>query len=169
MAQDLVATPNISINSGSFAVVPSSVALTAAAFPIGAAINSYTIVNDLGNYLTIGASGDFSALTTGGGLFSAINNVGISQNLTVEILDPLITENNLFPLNQIQNTGCNAGTVSLLIKPATGVTATLTGSVNSNPIIKILSSNVTIDGSNNGTTSRNLTLRNTSLTDPVVI
>ena len=169
VAQDLVATPNISINSGSFNAAPSSVVLTAAAFAVGGTINSYTIVNDLGNYLTIGASGDFSALTTGGGLFSSINNVGLSQNTTVEILDPLITENNFFPLNQIQNTGCNAGTVSLLIKPAAGVTVNVAGSVASNPLIRILSSNVTIDGSNNGTTSRNLTIRNTSATTPNVI
>ncbi len=169
LAQDLAATPNISINSGSFAVLPSSVALTAAAFPINPAINNYSIVNDLGNYLTIGSFGDFNTLTTGGGLFTAINNVGISQNLTVEILDPLITENNFYPLNQIQNTGCNAGTVSLIIKPAAGVSPIITGSRPNEPIIRILSSNVTIDGSNNGTTSRNLTLRNTNTTSPLVI
>ncbi len=169
VAQDQVATPNISINSGNFAIAPASVNLTAAAFPIGGAINSYNIVNDLGNYLQVGFFGDFTNLTTAGGLFNVINNVGLSANTTVEIIDPLLTENNAHPLNQLQNTGCNAGTVSLIIKPASGVTATVTGSVPSNPLIRILSSNVTIDGSNNGTTSRNLTLQNTNATDPVVL
>lgn len=169
VAQDVAATPNISINSGSFSIAPPSVALTAAAFPIGGAISSYNIVNDLGNYITVGAFGDFNNLTTVGGLFNVINNVGLSANTTVELLDALLTENNAHPLNQIQNTGCNAGTVTLIIKPAATVTATVTGSVASNPLIRILSSNVTIDGSNNGTTSRNLTLRNTNTTDPVVI
>lgn len=169
VAQDLAATPNISINSGSFAAAPASVNLTAAAFPIGGTINSYNIVNDLGNYITVGSFGDFSNLTTAGGLFNVINNVGLSASTTVEILDPLLTENNLHPLNQVQNTGCNAGTVTLLIKPATGVNATVTGNISNNPVIRILSSNVTIDGSNNGTTSRNLTLKNTNATGPNVI
>ena len=169
LAQDLAAIPNISINSASFASMPASVALTGAAFPMGGTINNYNMVNAIGGYLTVGSFGDFNTLTTSGGLFNVINNVGLSANTTVEILDPLLTENNFHPLNQIQNTGCNAGTVTLLIKPGAGVTATVTGSVANNPVIRILSSNVTIDGSNNGTTSRNLTLRNTNTTSPLVI
>ena len=170
VAQDLVATPNISINSGSFAAAPASVNLTAAAFPIGGVINNYNIVNDLTNFITVGAAGgDFPTLTLAGGLFAVINNVGLSGNTTVEILDPLLTETNLYPLNQIQNTGCSAGTVTLLIKPAAGVTSTITGSIANSSVIRILSSNVTIDGSNNGTTSRNLTIRNTNASSPNVI
>ncbi|MFZ1454303.1 MAG: hypothetical protein WAT20_16470, partial [Ferruginibacter sp.] len=171
VAQDLVATPNISINSGSFASAPVSVNLTAAAFPIGGAINSYNIVNDLGPFLTVGGGflDDFATLTAGGGLFNSINNVGLSGNTTIEINDVSITENNFHPLNQIQNTGCNAGTVSLLIKPAAGLTPTITGNLSNNPVIRILSDNVTIDGSNNGTNSRNLTIRNTNTISPVII
>ena len=170
IAQDLAATPNIGVGSAtSFNVAPTSVALTATAFPVGGAINIYSIVNALPTFMQIGSFGDFSTLTTAGGLFSAINNVGLSGNTTVEIIDPLITENNLFPLNQLQNTGCGAGPVSLLIKPATGVTPIITGSRSNEPIIRILSSNVTIDGSNNGTSSRDLTLRNTNATSPNVI
>ena len=44
VAQDLAAIPNVTINSGTFASQPSSVALTAAAFPIGGFINSYIII-----------------------------------------------------------------------------------------------------------------------------
>ncbi|MBK8553316.1 MAG: hypothetical protein IPL53_20550, partial [Ignavibacteria bacterium] len=42
-AQDLQAEPSVSINSGTFASAPVSVALTAAAFPISGTINSYKI------------------------------------------------------------------------------------------------------------------------------
>lgn len=45
VAQDLVTTPNISINSGTFTATQTSVALTAAAFPIGGTINQYQIVD----------------------------------------------------------------------------------------------------------------------------
>lgn len=170
IAQDLAATPNIGVGSATtFSTAPASVALAASAFPVGGAINIYSIVNALPATITVGSFGDFSTLTTAGGVFSAINNVGLSGNTTIEILDPLITETNAFPLNQIQNTGCNAGPVSLLIKPAAGVTTTLTGSRSNEPIIRILSSNVIVDGSNNGTSSRDMTLTNTNTTNPNVI
>jgi len=45
VGQDLAATPNVGINSGTFAATPSSVALTGSAFPIGGTINSYTITS----------------------------------------------------------------------------------------------------------------------------
>lgn len=169
VAQDLNGTPNISINSGTFASPPSSVALTGAAFPIGGGISIYSIVNALPASITIGSFGDFSNLTAVGGLFNVINNVGLSGNTTVEIIDPLVTENNAIPLYQVVNTGCGSGTVSLLIKPAAGISPVITGSRPNEPIIRILSSNVTVDGSNNGTASRDMTLTNTSTTGPNVI
>ncbi len=170
VAQDLAATPNVGVSSGTtFASPPSSVALTGTAFPIGGLSSMYSIVNALPTFMQIGAVGDFSTFTTAGGLFNTINNVGLSGNTTVEIIDALITENNAFALNQIQNTGCNSGTVTLLIKPGGGLSPIVTGSRSNEAIIRILSSNVTIDGSNNGTTSRNLTLRNTNVNGPNVI
>ena len=170
VAQDLNGTPNVSVNSGSFASPPSSVALTSAAFPIGCCSNIYSVVIALPTFMQIGAtSPDFSNLTASGGLFNSINNVGLSGNTTVEIVDPLVTETNAVPLYQIINTGCGSGTVTLTIKPAAGVSPIVTGSRSNEPIMRILSSNVTIDGSNNGTTSRDLTLRNTNATSPNVI
>ncbi|MBL7701337.1 MAG: T9SS type A sorting domain-containing protein [Ferruginibacter sp.] len=170
IAQDLNAVPNVGLGSATtFNTAPSSVALTAANFPAGGAINIYNIINALPVLMQIGAAGDFSTLTGAGGLFNAINNVGLAGNTTVEIADALVTENNAFPLYQIQNTGCNAGTATLLIKPAAGVSPTITGSRPNDPLIRILSSNVTIDGSNNGTTSRDMTLTNTNTTGPTVI
>jgi hypothetical protein len=43
VGQDLYPTPNVSINSGTFASPPTSVNLTSSAFPIGGTINSYQI------------------------------------------------------------------------------------------------------------------------------
>jgi Secretion system C-terminal sorting domain len=168
VAQDLAATPNVGSGGTTFATPPTSVALTTPNFP-AVGINLYNIVNALPTYIQVGALGDFNTLTAASGLFSSINNIGLSGNTIIEIIDPLITETNAFPLYQIQNTGCGAGAVNLLIKPATGVSPVLTGSRSNEPIIRILSSNVTIDGSNNGTTSRDLTLINTNTTGPSVI
>ncbi|MBB6371336.1 T9SS type A sorting domain-containing protein [Chryseobacterium shigense] len=57
---------------------------------------------------------------------------------------------------------------SVVIKPT--VTATITGSIASNPVVRILGSNVTIDGSTTaGGTTRNLTFSNTATTSPSVL
>jgi len=82
VAQDL-AFPTVGIQSGTFASTPSSVALTAAAFPIGGTINSYSIVPPLLTSLTVGTGGDYLTLTGAGGLFQAINNnvLGVTRPL----------------------------------------------------------------------------------------
>jgi trimeric autotransporter adhesin len=170
VAQDLATTPNVAINSGTFAVAPASVALTGAAFPLGGTINNYTILaTGLSTTLTIGAAGDYTSLTGATGLFNAINTLGLSGNTTVNIMDASITETGAIALNQMVAGDCSASTYSLLIKPNTGVTSTLTGSLNNSALIRVLSNNVTIDGSNNGTTTRDLTITNTSVTGPTVL
>ena len=64
----------------------------------------------------------------------------------------------------------SANYTSVLIKPASGVKPTISGSVDNNALIRLYgSNNVTIDGSNNGTDSRDLTITNTSTTSPRVI
>ncbi|MDR2234784.1 MAG: T9SS type A sorting domain-containing protein [Chryseobacterium sp.] len=56
---------------------------------------------------------------------------------------------------------------SVIIKPTASVT--ISGAVSSNPLIRILGSNVTIDGSSTtGGTTRDLTFSNTSATSPTV-
>jgi hypothetical protein len=171
VAQDIAGTPNVGINSGTFTTTPSSVALTSSAFPIGGTINSYNIVSTgLSGSITIGASGNYTSLTGTSGLFNAINSVGMAGAATVTIIDPSVTETGSVALNTISNSGCTAGTVPLVIKPAASVNATLTGSVSSGPLIKINgATDVTIDGSNNSSTSRNLTIVNTATTAPTAI
>jgi parallel beta-helix repeat protein len=166
VAQDLAATPNLSINNGAFAAAPSSVNLTAAAFPIGGAINRYAIVNSLSGTVTIGAAGTYPTLTGTGGLFEAINSSSLSANLTADIIDASITEPGTVALNAISYTGCiSLQSFSLTIKPASGVTSVLTGSVGTGALIKLNGAdNVTIYGSNSGGSSRDLTIRNTTAT-----
>ena len=160
VAQDIVTpTPNIAINSGIFAIAPVSVALTATAFPIGGTINSYTILSGLSGTVTVGTGGTYTTLTGAGGLFSAINTNGLSGNLTANILGN-ITETGATPLNSISY-GCSSN-YTLTIKPGASVTATLSGS-SATSLIKINGADyVTIDGSNSGTTSQDLTITNTN-------
>ncbi|OWY23844.1 hypothetical protein C7N43_30555, partial [Sphingobacteriales bacterium UPWRP_1] len=166
VAQDNAGTPNVSINSGSFAAAPAGVALTAAAFPLGGTINSYSIGTSVATAVTIGATGTYTSITGAGGLFAAINAGGLTGNTVATIIDASVTETGATALNQI-NYGCS-GPVTLTIKPQT--TATLTGSVTSGALIKLNGAdNVIIDGSNSGGTDKSLTIANTATTAPTAI
>ena len=159
VAQDIVTTPNTGINSGTFAVMPAGVALTATAFPIGGTINNYKLVTGLTGTVTVGTGGTYTTLTGPSGLFAAINAGGLTGNVTANILSN-ITETGANALNSIAY-GC-ASSFTLLIKPGTGVTATLTGTTAS-ALIKLNGADfVTFDGSNSGGTSRDLTITNTN-------
>ncbi len=159
VAQDAVTTPNITINSGTFAAPPTSVALTNAAFPISGSVNSYKILTGLNGTVTVGTGGTYNTLTGASGLFAAINTNGLAGNLTANILTN-ITETGTNVLNPI-GYGCGSS-YTLTIKPSTGVTAALTGSSDS-ALIKLNGCDfVTIDGSNSGGTTRDLTISNTN-------
>lgn len=160
VAQDVVSpTPNISVNNGTFAAPPTSVALTIAAFPIGGTINSYKILAGLSGTVTVGTGGTYTTLTGAGGLFDAINTNGLAGNLIANILTGT-TETGANALNSI-GYGCSSN-YTLLIKPSTGVTATLTGS-SATALIKLNGADyVTFDGSNSGGTTRDLTITNTN-------
>ena len=162
VAQDFVMTPNVSIQSGTFTLNPSSIDLTAAAFPINGTINSYSVVGGgLATDVTIGAAGTYPTLTGAGGLFETINGSGLLNTINATILDPAIVESGTNSLNSLVY-GC-AGIDTLIIKPASGVTTVLSGSASA--LINLNGAdNVFFDGSNNGSGSMDMTVRNTSTT-----
>ncbi len=157
VAQDLAPTPNVGDNVAAFTSAPTSVALVSGNFPV-TGTNSYTLTTGLAGTVTVGASGTYTSITGTGGLFEAINNNGIDGSLIAEILDAGITETGAVSLNQIQP-GC-APAYSLVIRPATGVTTVVSGS-SATPLIDLNNADfVTIDGSNNGSSSKDMTIRN---------
>lgn len=166
VAQDLAGTPNTGINSGTFTAAPASVALTAAAFPLTGTVNGYKIIAaGLSGTVTIGATGTYTSLSGAAGLFNAINTQGMSGSITANILDASVTETGAVALNAINYNGCAAGPYPLLIKPGSGVTTVLTGSVATGSVIKLNGADfVTFDGSNNGSSSRDMTIQNTTTT-----
>ncbi|AZB10060.1 T9SS C-terminal target domain-containing protein [Chryseobacterium sp. G0162] len=112
------------------------------------------------------ATGTYTTLMNA---FEAIN-AGTHQGAITINVTANVTETATAVLNV---SGGVSNYTSILIKPATGVDATISGS-NSTGIIRINGGdNVTIDGSNNGTSSRNLTISNTYVattgTSPTVI
>lgn len=82
VAQDLSPTPYLSIDSGTFAAPPTSVALASAAFPIGGTINSYHIFLPLQGTINICDGGVFPTLKS---FFDAVNAGVVTGNLVVNI------------------------------------------------------------------------------------
>ncbi|MFN4121879.1 MAG: beta strand repeat-containing protein [Flavobacteriales bacterium] len=166
VAQDIAPVPNVGINSGTFNAAPSSVAFTAAAFPLTGTINSY-FINVLSGVVTVGTSGMYPSLTNNGGLFEAINTGALSGDLIAEIISDLTAESGTHALNQWLEIG--SGNYTLTIRPNNNtnrlVSGTYTGTtaLNSSLIRFDGADRVIIDGrdpANQAAGGRHLTFRN---------
>ena len=75
VAQDLAGIPNVGINAGAFSLLPASVNLTAAAFPVTGNVNKYLIAGSLSAEISVGAGQTYTSLTGAApnGLFAAMN------------------------------------------------------------------------------------------------
>jgi hypothetical protein len=123
---------------------------------VGSAINTITVSAPLNGTYTVGTSGTFATLTAA---INAYNNVCIAGPVTFILTDANYSTNETFPLEIRKNAAASA-TNTLLIKPAAGVNSNIVGTINSDCLIRILGDYVTIDGSNNGSSSRNLSIGN---------
>ncbi|MCS7258225.1 MAG: T9SS type A sorting domain-containing protein [candidate division WOR-3 bacterium] len=113
-----------------------------------------------------GIDGVYATITAA---IADLNLRGVNGPTNFLLVDPTYP-NETYPLtidvrNEFQPTAVNRVT----IRPNTGIVATISGSVASAPIFRIISSYIIIDGSNSGSTDRSLTIRNTSTTSPQVI
>ncbi|MEC5166662.1 hypothetical protein RCH18_002409 [Flavobacterium sp. PL11] len=103
---------------------------------------------------TIGLAGTYPTITAA---IADFNSAAITGPVLFSLLDATYP-NETFPLIINANAGSSA-TNKLTIKPANGVTTTITG--NATSLLKIDGADyITIDGSNNGTTSDNLIFNN---------
>ena len=162
VAQDNVATPNVgafpSTGAAGFSASPPA-ASTAPTSP-----STYTAYSLGATTYTVGASGTYTTLTSA---VAAYNSGCLNGAVVFSLTDASYSGSETFP---ITINGVGSATNTLTIKPASGVTAAITGS-SAVGILKLSGADyVTIDGSNNGTTSRNLSLSNTnSGTSSVVV
>nr|MCU0423893.1 fibronectin type III domain-containing protein [Bacteroidia bacterium] len=114
-----------------------------------------------GTYLigTTQTAPNYTSLTQA---INALNSRGIDANVIFELRDTLYTSPiETFPLTINQIEGADE-TRRLTIKPGAGITARITANVPGSIFILNGADFVTIDGSNNGSTSRNLTISNTN-------
>jgi len=167
VAQDLAGTPNVSINAGSFAAAPTSVALTSAAFPIGGSPSSYTILAaPLAGPYTVGVSQAYATITAA---ITDLNVRGVSAAVTFSLTDAIYAGSETYPLTINAVTGASASN-TITIKPTLANT-TITGSATSAIFVLNGADYVTIDGSISATAntvcpvvaaSRDLTITNSN-------
>ncbi len=120
VAQDLAATPNVAINSGTFASNPGSVNLQPANFPIGGTINQYTIQSNVySGVYTVGTGGTFLSFTNAGGFFDALNSGSVSGNITLRVISDISTETGAITLNPISESGTGGYTVTVVSSTST--------------------------------------------------
>lgn len=108
-----------------------------------------------------------TAYTTLKDAFDAVN-AGTHQGNIVILISGNTTETATASLNA-SGTG-TASYTSVVIRPAAGTNPVVSGSIGSGPLVKLNgSNNITFDGSNNGSGTRDLTLSNTSTTSSNVM
>ncbi|MGB4937274.1 MAG: T9SS type A sorting domain-containing protein [Ferruginibacter sp.] len=159
IAQDIAGSPNITSNPAAGLVATDVNTVTTPP----TAPNTYTIQLVLSGTYTVGGAGTYTTLTAA---INAYNTSCLGGAVVFELLDPTYTEAGAMTINA--NPDASAVN-TLTIRPATGVTAAVSATVASGSVLKILDKYTTIDGSNNGTTSRNLTISNNSATSPGVL
>jgi len=157
IAQDISIPANISSNPVGVSATDVNTVLIHPSSP-----NTYAIGNTLSGTYTVGIGGNYTTLTSAA---NAYNTGCLGGAVTFNLIDATYPSET-FPISIIQNAGASA-TNTLIIKPA--ATTTISGSVASGALIRILGNYVTINGSNNLGTSRNLTITNTSTTAPTVM
>lgn len=115
----------------------------------------------IGTY-TVGVGGNFTTL---GDAVTAYNTRSMCGPVVFSLTDATY---DIGTSALILNSNASASsTNTLLIRPATGVTPTISGAVSSGTMFRINGADfITIDGSNAGGTDRSLTFSNTSTTSP---
>ncbi|MEX2190961.1 MAG: fibronectin type III domain-containing protein [Bacteroidota bacterium] len=115
---------------------------------------------------TVGSGGDYATITAA---VADLDTSALAGPVVLSLTDPSYTTSETFPIIIKQIAGANA-TNTLTIKPAAGISPLISGSnFDFVGLIKLEGADyVTIDGSNNGTDSRDMTITCTDFYNPVI-
>lgn len=120
--------------------------------------STYRIINDITGIRHVGVGKDYTTLTAA----AADLNVKYMAGPVTFILDDNTYPNEIFPIKFNDRPG-NSEVNTLTIKPNTGATPVITGTSSGQSIITMNGIDfATIDGSNNGTNSKDLSIENNS-------
>jgi hypothetical protein len=98
-----------------------------------------------------------------------LNNRGVSGPVTFLLTDATYPTETFPIVISVSSSAKPSSTAPVLIRPANAVTTTISAAVASGFLFRIQENFITIDGSNSGGTTRNLTIENTSATGPQVL
>ena len=164
IAQDLYSPFNIGANPSNGLVATNvNTVITPPTTP-----NTYTVLNSLTGIYQVGIGKPFETLTAAAAAYNNPTNC-LGMNVTFELTDASYSTSETFPI--VFNANPYAGPGNLLtIRPASGVTTTITGS-SSSSLIKFNGARyIILDGSNSNGTDRNLFITNTySSGSPVAV
>ncbi|MCG9910074.1 MAG: T9SS type A sorting domain-containing protein [Flavobacteriales bacterium] len=152
IAQDIVATPNISSTPSGVVATDVNTVVTHPATS-----NNYSISPTLSGIYSVGVSGNYTTLTAAA---NAYNTSCLSGPVVFELIDASYPSES-YPIT-INNNNFASAVNTLSIRPAAGNTALISGNSTSSIILLNGADFVTIDGSNNNGTDRSLTLENTA-------
>lgn len=107
---------------------------------------TFAVLAPLSGPYTVGSGGNYPSLTNNGGIFQALNNLGVSGDITINIISDLTGETGTHALNQY------AQAFKTLIRPF-GAPRSVTGSSAAAMIPFNGADDVTIDGSVSGATA----------------
>ena len=168
-SQTVTMPENIDMSAnGAYALTAS----TSVAADLNTANDILPVVNynlaTLGGTYTVGTGGNYPTIAAAVTAYNAANC--FTGNVVFNLTDATYNLGTITtPLTVNSNAVANAGSYSLTIKPAAGVTPTITGAIDTNTLILIKGNNIIVDGSNTGGTTRDLTITNTSTTTPSVV
>ncbi len=99
-----------------------------------------------------------------------LNSLGVAGHVNFLLVDPTYPSET-YPLSiNVTSPFAPSASATVTMKPATGISPTVSGASASGPVFRIINTNyITFDGSNAGTSSRDWTITNTSTTSPNVI
>ncbi len=121
--------------------------------------------NTLNGTYTVGALGNFPTLTAAANQY---NTSCLSGNVDFILIDSVYSTSETFPIVFTNNANASASN-KLTIKPQNNNVVRIIGNVSENPIFKITGMFITIDGSNNNSNSKNISITNESNIQPRVI
>ena len=128
-----------------------------------------TIKSALNGTYLIGASQTSPNYTKLTDAITDLNAYGVTGAVVLSLQSDYSSASETFPLTINSIAGASASN-TLTIRPAGGVTTTISGAVAGGALIKLNGSDyVIIDGSNNGGADKSLTITNTSTTSPTAI
>lgn len=151
VAQDNATMPHVGAKGAILATAASSVVLAGTQFPVTTGYSYVIKATGIPSFVTVGSGGTYTSFTQAGGLFDAINNGIVTNNINVNVMADITTETGAIALNKFSEEGTGAGTYTITIQPANPLVYTISGTNTTTGLFRFADvSRVTIDGSYSG-------------------